>query len=168
MNIYLLIGKAGCGKNYVANIMKKRLPNSVITGLSKYIKLFALELGLWNGDDNNKPRSFLQTTGDKLRAVDTDLLAKRMLEDIEIYKMLDIKNVIISDVRLINEINYLKNNNYNIITIKVHSDKCNRHLTPKEQNHLTEIELDTYEDYDYLLENNETINKQIEEILKGR
>ena len=168
MNIYLIIGKAGSGKNYVANLLKEQLNNSVITGLSKYIKLFALELGIWDGNDNNKPRTFLQTTGDKLRAVDENILSKRMLEDIKIYEMLDIKNVIISDVRLINEINYLKKSNYNIITIKVNSTKNNRILTNEETKHITETELDNYIDYDYLIENNESINEQIEEILKGR
>lgn len=168
MNIYLLVGKAGSGKNYVANILKQRLPNSVITSLSKYIKLFALELGLWDGDDNNKPRKFLQTTGDKLRAVDENILTKRMLDDIKVYKMLNIKNIIISDVRLLNEINNLKNSDYNIIVIKVSSKKSNRKLTIEELNHLTEKELEDYKDYDYLIENNERINEQIEEILKGR
>ena len=168
MNIYLLVGKAGSGKNYVANILKQRLPNSVITSLSKYIKLFALELGLWDGNDNNKPRKFLQTTGDKLRAVDENILTKRMLDDIKVYKMLNIKNIIISDVRLLNEINNLKNSDYNIIVIKVSSKKSNRKLTIEERNHLTEKELEDYKDYDYLIENNERINEQIEEILKGR
>ena len=168
MNIYLIIGKAGSGKNYVANILKEKLSNSVITGLSKYIKLFALELGLWNGDDNNKPRTFLQTTGDKLRAVDENILSKRMLEDIKVYEMLNIKNVIISDVRLLKEINYLKNSNNNVTIIKVTSNHSNRILTTEEQNHITEIELDNYKDYDYLIENNENIEEQIEEILKGR
>ena len=168
MNIYLLVGKAGSGKNYVANILKQKLPNAVITSLSKYIKLFALELGLWDGDDNNKPRKFLQTTGDKLRAVDENILTKRMLDDIKVYEMLNIKNIIISDVRLLNEINNLKNSDYNIIVIKVSSKKSNRKLTIEEQNHLTEKELEDYKDYDYLIENNERINEQIEEILKGR
>ena len=168
MNIYLLVGKAGSGKNYVANILKQKLPNAVITSLSKYIKLFALELGLWDGDDNNKPRKFLQTTGDKLRAVDENILTKRMLDDIKVYEMLNIKNIIISDVRLLNEINNLKNSDYNIIVIKVSSKKSNRNLTIEEQNHLTEKELEDYKDYDYLIENNERINEQIEEILKGR
>ena len=168
MNIYLLVGKAGSGKNYVANIIKNNLKDSVITSLSKYIKLFALELGIWDGNDNNKPRSFLQETGDKLRAVDVNILSKRMLEDIKIYKELGIKNVIISDVRLINEINYLKNSPYNTIVIRVNSKSSNRLLNDKEKNHLTEIELDNYSNYDYILENNDSLEKQVIEILKGR
>ena len=39
--VFLIAGKAGCGKNEVANIIKEELPNTVITAFSKYIKLFA-------------------------------------------------------------------------------------------------------------------------------
>ena len=42
-----------------------RLNNTVITGLSKYIKLFALELTDWDRRDFNKPRTYLQDMGDK-------------------------------------------------------------------------------------------------------
>ena len=168
MNIYLITGKAGSGKNYLAEELAKRLDNVVITGLSKYIKLFAIELGLWDGNDNNKPREFLQNTGDLMRAIDTNFLTKRMLEDVEIYKQLGIKNIIISDVRLINEIEYLKRSNYNIITIKVVSSASNRILTESEKNHITETELDNYDRFDFIVENNENLEEEIEKILKGR
>ena len=42
MRVFLISGKAGCGKNEVANIIKEELPNTVITAFSKYIKLFKL------------------------------------------------------------------------------------------------------------------------------
>ena len=168
MNIYLLVGKAGSGKNYVANILKQRLPNSVITSLSKYIKLFALELGLWDGNDNNKPREFLQNTGDLMRAVDPNFLTKRLLEDIKIYEKLNITNVIVSDVRLINEIEYLTKNLDNTITIRINSLDNKRKLTDKEKNHLTEIELDNYKNFDYILNNNDEINKEIDKIIGGK
>ncbi len=168
MNIYLITGKAGSGKNYLAEELAKRLDNVVITGLSKYIKLFAIELGLWDGNDNNKPREFLQNTGDLMRAIDTNFLTKRMLEDVEIYKQLGIKNIIISDVRLINEIEYLKRSNYNIITIKVVSSTSNRILTESEKNHITETELDNFDRFDFIVENNENLEEEIEKILKGR
>lgn len=168
MNVYLIAGKAGSGKNYVANLLKEQLPDSVITGLSKYIKLFALELGEWDGNDDNKPRSFLQQTGDKLRAVDKNILSKRMLEDIIVYESLGIKNVIISDARLEDEMNYLKNSNNHTVIIKVNSTNYNRILTSEEKEHQTETELDCYDKYDYIIENNENIKEQVNEILKGR
>ena len=168
MNIYLITGKAGSGKNYLALELAKRLDNAVVTGLSKYIKQFALELKLWDGNDNNKPREFLQNTGDLMRAVDINFLTKRMLEDIEIYKLLGIKNVIISDIRLINEIEYLRRSNYNTITIKIISKTSNRILSESEKNHITETELDNYDKFDYIIENNNNLEQEINKILKGR
>ena len=167
MNLYLITGKAGSGKDYLANKLKERLDNVVITRLSKYIKIIAIELGLWDGNEDNKPREFLQNTGDLMRAIDTNFLTKRILDDIKIYKELGIENVIISDVRLINEINYIKNSNYNVITIRVNSDKSNRVLTDSEKNHITETELDNYNDFDYIVDRN-NIDNVIEEIVKGR
>ena len=167
MKIYLITGKAGSGKNYVAKKLKENLEDSVITSLSKYIKLFAIELGLWDGDDSNKPRTFLQTTGDLMRSINPNFLPKRLLEDIEIYRLLGIQNVIISDVRLINEIDYLKRSKDTIITIRVNSNKSNRILSKEEQNHITETELDNYTNFDYIINNDNNIDNEIEKILKG-
>ena len=167
MNLYLITGKAGSGKDYLANKLKERLDNVVITRLSKYIKIIAIELGLWDGNEDNKPREFLQNTGDLMRAIDTNFLTKRILDDIKIYKELGINNVIISDVRLINEINYLKSSEYNVITIRVNSDTSNRVLTDSEKNHITETELDNYNDFDYIVDRN-NIDDIVEQIVKGR
>ena len=170
MRLFLVAGKAGSGKNEVANIIKSKLDNTVITGFSKYIKLFALELTNWDGNDNNKPREFLQTMGDKLRACREDYLTKRLLEDIEIYKREGISNVVVSDVRLINEIEYFKNNdNLEVITIRVNCDDSKRCLTDEEKKHHTEIELDDYNGYDYIIENkfDKDLEKEIDKILEG-
>jgi len=170
MKVFLITGKAGCGKNEVANIIKSKLDNTVITGLSKYIKLFALELTNWDGSDDNKPREFLQTMGDKLRACREDYLTKRLLEDIEIYKREGISNVVISDVRLINEIEYFDNrDNIEVITIRVNCDNSKRCLTECEMNHHTETELDNYKGYDYIIENkfDKELEKEIDKILEG-
>ena len=163
-------GKAGCGKDEVAKLIKSKLDNTVITGLSKYIKLFALELTDWDGSDNNKPREFLQTMGDKLRACREDYLTKRIYEDIEIYKREGISNVVISDVRLVNEINYFKNkSDLEVITIRVNCDNSKRCLTNEEKKHITEIELDNYNEFDYIIDNkfNEELEIQINNILEG-
>ena len=170
MRVFLIAGKAGCGKNEVANIIKCNLGNTIITSLSKYIKLFALELTDWDGNEDNKPREFLQNMGDKLRAIDLDYLTKRIYEDIEVYKREGISNIVVSDVRLVNEIDYFKNkDDLEIITIRVNCDSSKRCLTTEEKRHITEIELDNYNEYDYIIENkfNEELEKQINEILEG-
>ena len=169
MKVYLISGKAGSGKNYVANRLYERLNNSVVTSFSKYIKLFATELKLWDGNDNEKPREFLQKTGDIMRAINDNFLTKRMLEDIKVYKELGIENVIINDVRLKNEIEYMKNSPHKIITIRVNNKKSNRKLSTSEKTHLTETELNNYKKFDYIIENqNNNIDNIINEIVKGK
>lgn len=170
MRIFLIAGKAGSGKNEVANIIKETLGNSVVTSFSKYIKLFTLELTDWDGRDITKPREYLQNMGDKLRAINEDFLTKRILEDIEVYKKEGITNIIISDVRLVHEIEYFKDkNDYEVISIRVNCDSSARNLTNIEKGHHTETDLDTYQGFDYVIENNfdETLKQQVREILEG-
>ncbi len=168
MKIFLISGKAGSGKNEVANILKKELKNAVITGFSKYIKLFALEYTDWDGRDLTKPREFLQTMGDELRKINQNFLTNRLLEDFKVYER-TFSYVIISDVRLIYELEYIKKNSpYSIITIRVNASESKRDLKDKEKNHHTEIELDDYKKFDYILENkfDETLESQVKEIVE--
>lgn len=169
MRIFLISGKAGSGKSKVAEIIKKTLPATIITTFSKYIKLFALEMTPWDGLDETKPREFLQTAGDELRNIRQDFLTKRMVEDMAFYQKY-YENIVIHDVRLKEEIEYFKNKtDYEIITIHIKSRENRKILTEKEKRHLTEIDLDDYKDFDYIIENNEETNleKIVKEIEKG-
>ncbi len=170
MRIFLIAGKAGSGKNEVANIIKENLDNTVITSFSKYIKLFTLELTNWDGRDISKPREYLQNMGDKLRAIDEDFLTKRILEDTLLYKNEGIENVVISDVRLVHEIEYFKKlNNFEVISIRVNSLDSKRVLTDNEKEHHTETALDMYQGFDYIVNNDfsENLEKEIINILEG-
>ncbi|MDE5888654.1 MAG: hypothetical protein K2H20_01395 [Bacilli bacterium] len=169
MKVFLVAGKAGSGKNEVANIIKKYLPDTVITSLSKYIKLFALELTDWDGRDFNKPRAFLQNMGDILREIDEDFLVRRMKEDFFVYNKLAIENVVI-DLRLRHEIEYFKQiEDLEVITIYVSSSSNVRDLSDEEKNHHTEVDLDNYEGFDYVIDNkfDDTLEKDVIKILEG-
>ena len=163
MNIILITGKAGSGKNRAALKIKEKLGNTVITSLSKYIKLFALEMTSWDGNDENKPREFLQTMGDELRSIDSEFLCKRLLEDFQIYEKY-YRNVIVSDVRLIKEIEFFKNiSKYKVKTIyiDVSDDKIEanpRGLSIKEQEHITENEFTKYDNYDIIIKRTKETN----------
>lgn len=170
MNLFLISGKAGSGKNEVALIIKDNLSKTVITSFSKYIKLFALEMTDWDGRDFNKPRCFLQEMGDKLRAIDEDFLTKRIVQDIEVYRREGIENVVISDVRLIHELEFFKNvKGINVYTIRVDCDKGYRDLKENEMNHHTETDLDNYRNFDYFVFNkfDDNLKEDILDILKG-
>ena len=153
MRIFLISGKAGSGKNEVANILRDNLKNSVITSFSKYIKLFALEFTDWDGRDITKPREFLQNMGDTLRGIDQNFLITRLIEDFKVYET-KFDNVIISDVRLPHELEYIKENSgYEVITIRVNSNSSARKLNGKEMKHHTELDLDNYDKFNYIIEN---------------
>ncbi len=167
MKIFLIAGKAGSGKNETAKIISDILGKTVITSFSKYIKLFAVEMTAWDGSDQNKPRTFLQEMGDTLRSIDENFLTKRFLEDMLVYEKY-YENVIVSDVRLINEIEFVKKSPYKVITIRVNSTYSKRELNSHEQNHITELELDNYPDFDYIIENefNDNLKEKIKLILE--
>lgn len=170
MRVFLICGKAGSGKNEVASIIKEKLSNSVITGFSKYIKLFARELTPWDGNDDNKPRAFLQNMGDILRNININFMTERLYEDLKVYEHVGIENVIVSDVRLLKEIEYFKNKkDIKTYVIRVNSNTSKRVLNNEEKNHCTELELDNYNNYDYIINNNydNTLNDEVEKMLEG-
>ncbi len=168
MKVILISGKAGSGKDEVAKLLKMYLGNTVITKLAKYIKLFATEMTDWDGKEDDKPRTFLQEMGDNLRLLDKNFLTKRMIEDFKLYeKFYDY--VIISDVRLVNEIEYIKANYLNVVTIRVNAKESTRKLTEKEKEHITETELDNYNNFDYVIENDfkDDLKDEVKEIIGG-
>ena len=70
MKIYLVAGKSGSGKGEVARIIKEYYlglgKKPIVTGFSKYLKMYAKEIIDWNGN-NPKPRKFLQDLGVTIR-----------------------------------------------------------------------------------------------------
>lgn len=171
MQIFLIAGKSGSGKDEIAKIIKnyyeKNDKKVVITGFSKYIKLFAMEILDWDGK-NPKPRKFLQDFGVEARKSNERIFINRMLEDIILYqKYCDI--LVIADVRLIKEIEILKREVTDVYTIHVIADKSKNKLTEEEQRHITEIELDNYQDFDYQITNNfdTTLKDSVFKILEG-
>ena len=156
MKIFVVGGKSGSGKGEVAKIIKEyyiyKLKNCVITGFTKYLKLFAMEMTDWDGVSANKPRDFLQSFGDQLRAYDEKFLTKRMVEDLNIYeKTVDV--VVINDARLPLEIEEIKENFDDCYSIYVVNNFGKSTLTVEQQAHYTETALENYDEFDYIIAN---------------
>ena len=171
MRIFIIGGKSGTGKNELAKIIKgyydTKNEKSIITEYSKYVKVLAREMLNWNGEINTKPRKFLQEMGSMMRQkLGEDIFIKRMQDDIIIYEDY-YDNVIISDARLINELELMKNKYANVYTIHLISNHKNN-LDEEEKHHITETELDNYHNYDYEIDssNLEELNKNIIDILE--
>ncbi len=166
MKIILISGKAGSGKTSLAKRISELLPKTVITSFSKYIKLFALEMTDWKGNDSDKPREFLQNMGDTLRSIDHNFMCNRLMEDMKVYEMY-YDYVIISDVRLVNELEYFtKNNLYETYSIRINSNDNRRNLNNSEMNHITETDLDNYNKFNLIIDDND-IDNNIDKIVEG-
>ena len=164
MKIILISGKAGSGKSSLANILKEKLDKCVVTNYSKYIKLFALEMTDWDGTDLNKPRTFLQEMGDTLRSIDINFMTDRLYQDIKVYeKFYDY--VVICDVRLKNELEYF-NDKYETYSIRINNNDNRKSLESNQSHHITETELDNYDKFDLIIDDND-INNNIDNIVEG-
>jgi len=177
LKVILITGKARHGKDTIANILKENLENNnkkvIITHLAKYLKLYAIEMTSWQGDEENKPREFLNILGTDVirkKLKKEDFLINRNIEDIFIYSHF-FDYVIIPDVRFKIEIDRIKENFKDVITIKVERPNFDNNLK-KLKEHEVEVSLDEYNDYDYIVINDSTIlnlEEKIKEIImKGK
>ena len=172
MKLYLISGKARCGKNTVASIIENYYNEqglkAIQTSYSKYIKLFAHEITGWNmQDEETKPRTLLQRIGTEVIREGLNkeyIFVNRMIEDIEIYENL-VDVVIINDVRFPIEIDRIKEYYKNAVSINVKRINFENDLNEKERAHATETALDNYENFDYIIIN-DTLNKLKEDCLK--
>ncbi len=169
IKLFILSGHASSGKNTVANIIEKYYSNKkcITISFGGYIKEYAKNISDWDGNEETKPRELLQQLGIELikNKINSKLFINRILDDIEVYSYFyDI--IIISDARLLDEIEALKNKYNNSISIKIIRN-CDNGLTIKEKNHLTETDLDEFNNFDYVVnnENYDVLIKEIEKIL---
>lgn len=172
MRIFLIAGKAGSGKGEVARLIKEyyiyKLENCVITEYSKCLKNFACELTDWDGNPNTKPRKYLQELGDTIRSMDKDFLINNMLNDLKVYERF-VENVVISDVRMPDEIEQIKLNYSDVYAIYVENQFASSTLSLEEQQHITETALENYEEFDYILANDsiEVLKDKVFKYLEG-
>lgn len=174
MKIYLIAGKAGSGKGEVAKYIKEyyiyQKKETAITEYSKYLKIFAKELTGWDGTQANKPRDFLQGIGSYIRndLGEPKLFVRRMLEDFEIYSnYVDV--VVVSDVRFPIEIEEIKKEYPDAVSILVINQFGESKLTLAQQMHPSELALEDYDGFNYTIANDDekTLKDKIFKILEG-
>lgn len=161
--IYVIGGKARRGKTttsqYLITEFKKQGKKPVRLFFIKYVKDYIKDYFGWDGRDETKPREFLQVLG-------TDIIREklgknyfcinRMIEDIEILScFFDV--IVIDDARYKIEIEALKAKFANVISIQLIRNNFDDGLTEKQRNHITELDLDDYDKFDYKIINDETL-----------
>jgi len=172
MKIFLVAGKAGSGKNEVSKIIKEyyiyKLKKCAVTHYSKYIKNFVMELTDWDGTEASKPRDFMQKMGDTIRGIDPEYFTSNMVRDIEIYEKY-VDALVISDVRMPNEIETIRENYDGVYAIYVVNQFGTSKLSIEQQAHITETALENYNDFDYTIANDtlESLKDKIFKYLEG-
>lgn len=167
--IYLLSGKARSGKNEVAKIIEEYYHNKKCISLSYsyYLKDYVKRITNWDGSEESKPRDILQQVGFELikEKIDSKLLIRRLVEDIKVFSYFyDV--IIITDARLIDEVEIPKKTFENITTIRVNREEDNK-LTDIQKKHMTETNLDDYQEFDYIIDNDDynLLQKRVYKIL---
>lgn len=164
--IYIFAGKARHGKDTCASIISE-IYGSKCTNLSfaYSLKDYAKRISDWDGSDENKPRELLQILGTNIirKNINEDFFVNRMVEDIKVFGYFyDV--LTISDARFKNEIESIRKNFERVVVVRVNRPDFDNGLTPEQKNHPTEIDLDDYDNYDYVVENDSTIDELKEKI----
>lgn len=166
--IFIISGKAKSGKNEISKIIEKYYSNkkTIIISFGHYVKDYAKRVSDWDGNEDTKPRELLQQLGIELvkNKINNKLFINRILEDIEIFSYFyDI--IVVNDARLQNEIEILKEKYPNSTSIRIIRNNYDNKLTIDQKNHLTEVDLDNYNNFDYVVNNDERLKENIIEIL---
>ena len=97
--------------------------------------------------------------------IDNEFFIKRIIGDIKVYSYyFDV--ITISDARLPEEIETIYNEFENVYRVRVERPNFENNLNSKERQHKTEIALDGYNNYDYTIINDSTIDDLNEKVIK--
>ena len=109
-----LIGLKRAGKNTFGDIAVKEFGYKELAfadELKKYAKLLFPD----HFKNNNKPVKLLQDFGEGMRKIDTDIWVKLLANN---FDKIDELNVVITDVRHQNEVDYLRSKGFTIVKIE--------------------------------------------------
>lgn len=172
--IYIICGKARHGKDTIAEIIQKYYKEKQYDILNlqygMYIKEYAKKISNWDGSEETKPRELLQQLGTNIirEKIDDMFFVKKLVDDIKVYSyFFDV--LTISDARFKVEVDIPRENFQDVVVIHVVRPNFDNGLTEEQKRHRTEIDLDDYENYDYTIMNDgslEELEEKVKEILK--
>ena len=164
MKTFIISGKSGHGKDCFANILKKKIEEQgkscVIIHYADPVKWLLKECYNWDGNKDEHGRYLLQHLGtDTVRAHYPDFWTLFVSQFLDAVKE-DFDYAIVPDARFINEIEVTKQYTgaKTVRIIRYNEDQSmylNPALTLEQKLHPSEISLDDYEDFDYIVENHE-------------
>lgn len=164
--IIIISGKARTGKDTTVNFLRGFYKENMIKlQYGSYIKEYAEKISNWDGDEVTKPRELLQQLGTNIirKKIDDKFFVNRMIDDIKVYSFF-FDTIVISDARFKIEIDEIKNTFDNVVSINIERPNFDNSLTENQKNHLSEIDLDDYNKFDYKLINNGTLDELKEKV----
>ena len=165
--IIILSGKARAGKDTTANFIKEIYKDKKVLNLqySSYIKEYAKKISNWDGSEETKPRELLQKLGTDIirNKLGSDFFVEKLIQDIKVYSFFfDV--ITISDARFKIEIDIPKSIFENVKAIRIERPNFDNGLTEEQKKHPTEIDLDDYNNYDYKIINDGSLDELREKV----
>lgn len=159
MRIFVIGGKARCGKSTCGGFLREELKEygykPCVMHITEPLYTYARKYFSWDGSNDDKPREFLQKMGIEIikeKLGKKDFLLNRLYEDIEILSNF-FDTFIITDARLIDEFEGIKKKFSDVITIKIERENYDDQLKEEEKKHITETEIEKFNDFDYIIKN---------------
>ena len=155
-------GKARSGKGTAAEVMLREY-TGIPFAFADDIKTIAYEYFGWHGEKDELGRKLLQDIGTIGRNYNRDLWANKTVDRIQEWSR-DNQLAVVTDTRYPNEIQRVKREFSDVVTIRITRDSVEK------LKHPSETALDQWTDWDYLVENNgslEEFQKKILEIMEG-
>lgn len=160
--IFVVSGKPNSGKDttceFIDNYIKSKGIRVLNIQIGYYIKMYAKRVSDWDGSEDTKPRTLLQELGTEVvrDKIDPNFFVKRIIEDITVYSYyFDV--ITISDARFPGEIDGIYNSFKNVIRINVVRPNFVNDLSAAQNAHRAENALNEYNNYDYVLSNDGTL-----------
>lgn len=155
MNVILISGKAGHGKDTVAKFLKDALEadgkSVLITHYGDLVKYICKMFFNWNGEKDEKGRALLQKVGtDIVRTRYPDYWVSFIIDVLSFFPK-EWDYVLVPDCRFQNEIGCIRRVGFNTTHLRVVRDGFVSLLTSEQQSHSSETDLDDVQPDYYII-----------------
>ena len=161
--IIAVCGSPESGKTTFGEMLKKSFEEKaqrvLMINYADAVKHIARQYYNWNGEKDQYGRSLLQKIGTEMgrNMIDEDiwviiveLFINLMKDDFDVF--------IIGDCRFPNEIEYWEDKN-NYYSIRIARENHSSQLTDEQKQHASETSLDDYDNFDFVIQNNDTLER---------
>lgn len=167
--IICLSGKAGCGKDTVAVIMKEEFENrgktAHIINLANLLKYICAEHLGWNGEKDDVGRSLLQYVGTEIIRAQNPLFFIDFIKSLISFFGDSWDYVIIPDCRFENEVGNFRMSGFRVTHYYITRDNLVSKLSESQQMHASETEIDNVVP-DFYINNNGTLDDLRDTIIR--